>query len=103
MGINQDVGSLEQGKKADIILIDMANPFLTPTMDPLTSIVLYGTSNDISEVIVDGNILKRDGRLTTINTREALTSAQIRVEEIIDRFFTDHPEQRDKWEKRTRR
>jgi len=103
LGIDHEVGSLEPGKKADVILVDMANPYLTPTMDPLTSVVLYGTSDDISEVIVDGNILKREGKLTTIDTDEALTKAQGRVEEIIERFFTDHPGQRENWEKRTKR
>jgi 5-methylthioadenosine/S-adenosylhomocysteine deaminase len=101
LGIADKVGSLETGKKADIILFDMLNPLLTPTMDPLTSIALYGTSDDISTVIVDGNTLKHDKKLTTINQREALTKAQGRVEEIIERFFTDHPDQRRNWEKRT--
>ena len=102
LGIADRVGSLEPGKKADIILVDMLNPLLTPTMDPLTSIVLYGTSDDISTVIVDGNILKQDKRLTTINQRESLIRAQGRVEEIIERFFVDYPDQRENWEKRTR-
>jgi len=74
LGISDKVGSLEPGKKADIILVDMLNPLLTPTMDPLTSIALYATSNDISTVIVDGNT-----------------------------FFADHPDQRKNWEKKTRR
>ena len=47
LGINNLVGSLEIGKKADLITIDMFNPYLTPTKDPITSIVLYGTNNDI--------------------------------------------------------
>ena len=72
-------------------------------MDPLTSITLYATSNDISTVLVDGDILKHDKKLTTINKREALIKAQGRVEEIIERFFTDHPDQRKNWAKKTRR
>jgi 5-methylthioadenosine/S-adenosylhomocysteine deaminase len=103
LGIADKVGSLEPGKKADVILVDMLNPLLTPTMDPLTSIALYGTSDDISMVIVDGNTLKHDKKLTTINLREALTKAQGRVEEIIERFFADNPDQRKNWEKRTRK
>jgi 5-methylthioadenosine/S-adenosylhomocysteine deaminase len=102
LGISDKVGSLEVGKKADIILVDMLNPLLTPTMDPLTSIALYGTSDDISMVIVDGNTLKHDKKLTTINQREALTKAQGRIEEIIERFFADNPDQRKNWEKKTR-
>jgi 5-methylthioadenosine/S-adenosylhomocysteine deaminase len=99
LGIDEKVGSLEEGKRADLILIDMLNPFLTPTKDPLTSIVLYGTSSDIDTVIVDGRILKRDGALTTINTAEALMKGQERVEEIIERFFEENPEQRKNWHK----
>ena len=102
MGIDGEVGSLEPGKKADVITFDMVNPYLTPTKDPLTSIVLYGTSSDIDEVVVDGNFLKRDGHLVTIELREALIEAQRRVDEIIERFFEDHPGQRRNWEKMTR-
>jgi 5-methylthioadenosine/S-adenosylhomocysteine deaminase len=99
LGIGGDVGSLEPGKKADIIIVDMLNPHLTPTKDPLTSIVLYGTPSDIKTVIVEGKILKRNGELTTIDTRKALLKAQERTDEIIERFFEDNPEQRKKWEK----
>ena len=99
LGVDDKVGSLEEGKRADIIMIDMLNPFLTPTKDPLTSIVLYGTSSDIDTVIVDGRILKRDGELTTIDKAEALLKGQERVEEIIERFFEENPEQRKNWHK----
>ena len=102
LGIDGEVGSLEPGKKADVITFDMVNPYLTPTKDPLTSIVLYGTSSDIDAVVVDGNFLKRDGHLVTIELREALIEAQGRVDEIIERFFEDHPGQRRNWEKMTR-
>jgi len=99
LGIDGEVGSLEPGKKADIIAFDMLNPYLTPTRDPLTSIVLYGTSSDIDTVIVDGKILKKGGELTTIDRRKALIKAQVRTDEIVERFFEDHPEQRRNWEK----
>jgi cytosine/adenosine deaminase-related metal-dependent hydrolase len=99
LGIDDEVGSLEPGKKADVITFNMLNPYLTPTRDPLTSIVLYGTSNDIDNVIVDGKILKKDGELTTIDREKAMLTAQERTDEIIERFFEDHPEQRRNWEK----
>jgi 5-methylthioadenosine/S-adenosylhomocysteine deaminase len=98
LGIEGEVGSLEMGKKADVILVDLYNPYITPTMDPLTSIVLYGTSGDISEVIVNGKILKKDKQITTIDVTEALTRAQSRVEEIIKRFFEDYPDKKQTWE-----
>lgn len=100
LGIADDVGSLELGKKADVITIDLQNPYLTPTKDPLTSFVLYGSSRDIDNVLVDGRFLKRDGRLTTIELEQALATAQQRVEEIISRFFQEHPGQKKRWEQK---
>ncbi|MCW4036023.1 MAG: amidohydrolase family protein [Candidatus Bathyarchaeota archaeon] len=98
LGIEDKVGSIEPGKRADVNIFDMLNPYLTPTRDPLTSIVLYGTPGDIDTVLVDGKILKRNGALTTIEMREALLTAQKRTDEIIERFFEDHPDQRKNWE-----
>lgn len=103
MGIGGEVGSIEPGKKADVITVDMLNPFLTPTKDPITSIMLYGSSSDIDTVIVDGKFLKRRGSLTTIDLRKALIAAQMRVDEIINRFFQDHPDQRRSWEEKALR
>jgi len=100
LGMGKEVGSIEPGKKADIITVDLNNPYLTPTKDPLTSFVLYGSSRDIDNVIVDGNILKRDGTLTTIEMDGALSQAQEKVEEIIDRFFHEHPDQKKQWEQK---
>jgi 5-methylthioadenosine/S-adenosylhomocysteine deaminase len=100
LGIDDRVGSLEAGKKADLILVDLLNPYLTPTKDPLTSLVLYATPSDVDTVIVDGRILKKDGELTTIDMVQALTEAQSRVEEIIARFFHEHPDQRAAWERK---
>ena len=98
IGMDKEIGSLEAGKKADIITVDLNNPYLTPTRDPITSFVLYGSSRDIDNVLVDGRFLKRDGQLTTIDMAETLNVAQDRVEYIIDKFFTEHPEQKNVWE-----
>jgi len=100
LGLGEEIGSLEPGKKADVITVDLMNPFITPTRDPLTSIVLYGTPSDIDNVIVDGRILKLGGRLTSLDLEQALLKAQERVDEIIGRFFDDYPEQRKAWEEK---
>ena len=100
LGIDGEVGSLEVGKKADIIMLDLQNPYLMPTMDPLTSTVLYGSSRDVDTVIVAGRILKREGILTSLDLKEALATAQDRVEQIIGRFFREHPEQKAVWQRR---
>ena len=96
-GIDDKVGSLEAGKKADVITIDLMNPYLIPTREPITSIFLYGTPGDVDNVIVDGRFLKKDKKMTTINMREALLSAQKTCDDIIDKFFEENPEQGKLW------
>jgi len=98
--IDDKVGSLETGKKADLITFDLMNPYITPTRDPITSVFLYGTPGDIDNVICDGNFLKKDGKLTTIDTKDALTKAQTTCDQIIDKFFKEHPDQKEIWEKK---
>ncbi len=99
IGMGKRIGSLEKGKRADIITFDMNNPYLTPTKDPLTSIVLYGSSRDIDNVFVDGRRLKADGRMTTIDMPKALAEAREKAEEIIAGFFREHPAQKTNWER----
>jgi len=99
-GIDDKVGSLEVGKKADIITFDLMNPYITPTRDPITSVFLYGTPGDIDNVICDGKFLKKDRKLTTINMNEALTMAQKTCDVIIDKFFEEHPDQKEIWQRK---
>ena len=103
LGMDDKIGSLETGKKADIITFDMMNPYITPTRDPVTSVFLYGTPGDIDNVICDGRLLKKDGELTTIDMNKALLEAQQTCNQIIDRFFEEHPHQRQIWEEKTKR
>ena len=102
-GIDEEVGSLEVGKKADIITFNMMNPYLTPTRDPITSIFLYGMPADIDNVICDGKFLKHEGKLTTINIQEALKTAQLTCDGIINKFFEEHPDQKEIWQKMANR
>ena len=97
LGIDHQVGSLEIGKKADIITFDLMNPYLTPTQDPITSVFLYGTPGDIDNVIVDGKFLKKDKQMTTLDMEKALLDAQNTCDDIIKLFFEEHPEQAKLW------
>jgi 5-methylthioadenosine/S-adenosylhomocysteine deaminase len=101
LGMENQVGSLEIGKKADLITFDLMNPYITPTRDPITSIFLYGTPGDIDNVICDGRFLKKDRKMTTIDLTDSLLSAQKTCNEIIEKFFEEHPDQKKIWEQKT--
>jgi len=102
LGMDKEIGSLEVGKKADIITFDMMNPYITPTRDPVTSVFLYGMPGDIDNVICDGRFLKKEGALTTIDMKDALLKAQGTCDQIIDRFFEEHPDQKKIWEEKSK-
>jgi len=102
LGMDKKIGSLEVGKKADIITFDLMNPYITPTRDPVTSVFLYGMPGDVDNVICDGRFLKKDGELKTIDMRDALLKAQGTCDQIIDRFFEEHPDQKKIWEEKSK-
>ncbi|MBD3205382.1 amidohydrolase family protein [Candidatus Bathyarchaeota archaeon] len=98
LGLQDEVGSLEEGKKADIITFNLMNPYIIPTRDPITSVFLYATPGDIDNVICNGAFLKKKYKLTTVELNKALLDAQKTCDDIINKFFEEHPEQQRIWE-----
>ena len=63
----KNLGKLEVGQKADVVLYNMASPAWYPRHDRTSLLVYAGSSADVDTVLVDGNILLRKGELTTID------------------------------------
>ena len=63
IGLGQTTGSLEKGKRADIILVDIEKPHTTPMYDPYSCLVYSAKSSDVSLVMVDGKILVQKGKI----------------------------------------
>jgi len=76
LGMENEIGSLETGKKADVILIDWFKPHLMPMNMPVYRIVYYANGEDVSSVLVDGRVLMRDRRVLTVDENKVLTAAQ---------------------------
>lgn len=85
LGMEQDIGSLEPGKKADIILVDWFKPHLVPMNMPVYRMVYFANGEDVSTVLVDGRVLMRDRRVLTVNEEEVLTMAQHEADAAIRR------------------
>ena len=71
LGIEKETGSLEVGKKADVILVSKNNAHTLPNADPYTTLVYSTTASDVQTVIVDGKIV--------IKNRKLLTSSEERI------------------------
>ncbi|MFT3975570.1 MAG: amidohydrolase family protein [Sphingomonas bacterium] len=76
LGMEKEIGSIEAGKKADIILIDWFKPHMMPMNMPVYRIVYYANGEDVSTVLVDGRVLMRDRKVLTANEEQVLTAAQ---------------------------
>ncbi|HYW51610.1 MAG TPA: amidohydrolase family protein [Gemmatimonadaceae bacterium] len=89
LGMEKDIGSLESGKKADVILIDWFQPHLVPMQMPLYRVAYFANGNDVTTVIVDGRVLMRDRRVLTLNVPRVLALAQRESEAAIRRSGLD--------------
>jgi cytosine/adenosine deaminase-related metal-dependent hydrolase len=67
MGIADSVGSLESGKIADMILIDMQDLGFTPVTNPVSNLVYSGSGHAVDTVIVNGRLLMRNKKLLTLD------------------------------------
>lgn len=76
LGIERSVGSLEVGKKADIVLIDFSKPHLTPLHDVYANIVYSAHGSDVDTVIVDGRILMENRQVKTLDEQAVMEKAE---------------------------
>jgi 5-methylthioadenosine/S-adenosylhomocysteine deaminase len=70
-----DLGSVEVGKTADIILVDLRRPNLTPVYNLYSLLVYSATGAEVSTVIVNGRPVMEDGRILTVDEAEVLDDA----------------------------
>ena len=74
LGLGDEIGTLEPGKKADVIILD-ASRLAGPAGDPATRIVFGGGSRAVRDVIVDGRVVVRDGIPLTLDPGEVRAHA----------------------------
>ena len=77
------IGSLEVGKRADIIVLDADSPSLMPNFDPHTTIATCATRADVRHVIVDGNVVVRDRKCLTIDHKSAVNKVKLLGKQVL--------------------
>lgn len=76
LGLAEEIGSIEMGKKADIILLDLSTPRLKPLHDVYSAIVYAAHGCDVDTVIVDGEILMENRKLRFLDEGEIMAMAE---------------------------
>jgi cytosine/adenosine deaminase-related metal-dependent hydrolase len=89
MGIEDKVGSLEPGKFADVILINMREIGLTPNSNPVSNLVYAGSGHAVDTVIVNGRPLMRGKKLLTLDEEHVIDRAIEHSHALLDRSGID--------------
>jgi len=89
LGVDDQVGSVEEGKRADLVTVALEHPSVAPTVDdPLHTAVpnlVYGASGAVvAEVVVDGDIVVEGGELRTLDVEAVVAEARERAGRIFD-------------------
>ena len=85
LGLGHLVGSLEPGKRGDIILIDFDRPHLQPGKLIPRMLAFYANGNDVESVIVDGRILMQDRRVLSVDEGEVVQFAREQADKAFER------------------
>jgi cytosine/adenosine deaminase-related metal-dependent hydrolase len=76
LGLENEIGSVEVGKRADLIVLDLSGPHTQPEEGDVVSRIVYSArAADVRHVIVDGRVVVKDGALQTADAREIAGAA----------------------------
>jgi 5-methylthioadenosine/S-adenosylhomocysteine deaminase len=95
VSLSDSIGTIEIGKRADIILFRTKRLNMAPMSDPATTIVMHARSSDIDTVIVDGRVRVKKGELVGIDTENLINRLEQSRRSILDRVQQTHTEQSD--------
>lgn len=86
LGLEDQVGSLEVGKRADLVVFSTEHPEWRPLLHPLQNLVLNASDRSIESVWVDGREVVRNGRVLTMDLPARLAAADAAATRLLDRI-----------------
>jgi 5-methylthioadenosine/S-adenosylhomocysteine deaminase len=85
LGLEAQIGSLEVGKQADVVLVDAAQPHLAPRHDPIALLVYSAQAADVCTVLVNGRILLEERQFSTLDGPALLAQAAEQTRQLLRR------------------
>jgi 5-methylthioadenosine/S-adenosylhomocysteine deaminase len=80
LGMDNEIGSLEEGKKADVLVINTKKIHMTPYRNPVPAVVYCANPSDVDTVIVDGNVVVEDGCLDAMDEDKLIQDAREHID-----------------------
>jgi len=86
LGLEKEVGSLEEGKRGDVTVVDIRGLHTLPTPESVLGVLVHAArSTDVSHVAIDGQLVLRDRQLLTLDARDVAERAQKHAARIVER------------------
>lgn len=79
LGLADEVGSLEVGKRADVTVVDLGGPHVSPVLDVTAAVAYSARGSDVRHVLVDGEHLVADGRFTRFDVADLVAEVTARA------------------------
>jgi 5-methylthioadenosine/S-adenosylhomocysteine deaminase len=86
LGLEGEIGSVEAGKRADLVVLDYRAFGLTPTLDPVQNLVYHAHAQNVDTVIVDGRVVVDGREIRTVDTKDLVDRAQVAATAAWGRF-----------------
>ena len=83
--LDDKLGSIEEGKLADLILIDFRKPHLTPMHNVYSHLVYAAQASDVDTVICNGKVLMKNRKVLTVDENETMEAAELAKEDLLSR------------------
>ena len=86
LGLENEIGSLEVGKKADVTVIALRDLHNSPRPDDVVSSVVYSAvASDVRSVVIDGQLVLKDRQLLTLNESDVMDGANVETGKLLSR------------------
>jgi len=76
LGMGDELGSLTVGKRADVVCVDLSSINNQPVLDPLWNVIYRAEGSDVVHVVVDGEVVVRDRKLTKLDEQALIQETQ---------------------------
>lgn len=86
LGLENEIGTIEVGKKADLALVNMKKPSLTPFRNPVSHLVYSARGADVDTVICNGKLLMKDRELQTIDEARVIAMAEEASQDLLSKL-----------------
>jgi len=85
IGLEKEIGSIEVGKKADLVMVDTSQLNLTPTYNPVSNIIYAANGFNVHTTIVNGQILVHEGKLLTLDEEKVVENSRKQGQQLLGR------------------